>query len=1004
MRPSQSIFFARSRSVGFRRLARGLVLTGLLAALISCGGGSDGGGGSFVPSPSGQVSSSSPATTYAIGGTVSGLAGSGLVLQNNTGDDLPQAADGSFRFHTALESGAAYAVTVKAQPSNPAQTCTVGNGSGTAMGEVTGVTVACSAPEPPPQPLPLPQVSTLAGSGVQGFADGSDTQASFNRPSGLTVDAGGNVYVADEGNSRIRKITPAGVVSTYSGTGVRSSSDGPPGKASFYAPDTVVMDASGTLYVGDLSVIRKITPAGVVSAFAGGAGDWLNGTGTNAGFWYLAGLAMHATSGDIYVGDENTIRKVTTPGAVVTTYAGRGGTHGAVYGSTNGPVGIATFGGPPMGVAVDAGGNIYVADSKNHMIRKITSAGMVSTLAGSGAPGSANGVGTAASFNRPQGIAVDASGNVYVADGGNTLVFGSSNNLIRKITPEGVVSTLAGTGVAGSADGFAPEASFYAPQAVAVDAIGNVYVADYWNHKIRKITLVAVPPPPTYAVGGSVSGLAGSGLVLQNNGRDDLPLAADGSFRFPKALGSTAGYLVTVKTQPSSPPRTCTVNQARGVVADASVDSVKVICSADGYPVGGTVTGLAGTGLVLQNNALEELAVTAGGVFTFPTPVARGAGYAVSVKVQPTRPAQTCILGNASGTVTGAVTSVTLTCSDPGPQVLVSTLAGSGVSGATNGTGAGASFDRPRSVAMDAGGNVYVADDYNKLIRKITPAGVVTTLAGSGAEGSADGVGTAASFTRPESVAVDAAGNVYVGDRNYAVAKNLIRRITPAGVVSTLAGGKPGGVDGTGSEAGFNGPTGLVVDASGNLYVADAESSRIRKVSPAGVVTTFAGFAGDGAADGPIGTASFRHPLGLAVDAGGNLYVADTENHTIRKISPAGIVSTLAGTVGAPGSDNGTGTAASFNLPAGIVVDAGGNLYVTEGGAVFPGGGSNTIRKITPAGVVSTYAGSGAYGVADGPGYDASFYTPQGLALDASGVLYVGDYYNYKVRKIAPAP
>ena len=985
---------------------------GLLAALISCGGGgSDDGGGGLLPSPSGSVSPPSPATlspaaTYAIGGSVSGLAGSGLVLQNNASDDLPQAADGSFRFHAALESGAVYAVTVKTQPSNPVQTCTVGNGSGTATGDVTGVTVACSTPEPPPPPLPLPlpQVSTLAGSGVQGFADGSDTQASFSRPSGLTVDASGNVYVADEGNSRIRKITPAGVVSTYSGTGVRSTVDGPPAKASFYAPEAIIMDASGTLYVSDVDVIRKITPAGVVSTFAGGAGDWLNGTGTNAGFWYLAGLAIHATSGDIYVGDENTIRKVTTPGAVVTTYAGRGGTHGAVYGSTNGPVGIATFGGPPMGTAVDAGGNVYVADSKNHMIRKITPAGMVSTLAGSGAPGSANGIGTAASFNRPQGIAVDAIGNVYVADGGATFAPASSNNLIRKITPEGVVTTLAGTGVAGSADGFAPEASFYAPQAVAVDAIGNVYVADYWNHKIRKITLVAVPPPPTYAVGGSVSGLAGSGLVLQNNGRDDLPLAADGSFRFSKTLGSTAGYLVTVKTQPSNPPQFCTVNQARGVVADAAVSNVKVICSADSYPVGGTITGLVGSGLVLQNNTVDDLAVIANGGFSFPTPVARGAAYAVSLKAQPTRPVQTCILGNASGTATGAVTGVTLTCSDPGPQVAVSTLAGSGAQGATNGTGAAASFDLPRALAMDAGGNVYVADDRNMLIRKITPAGVVTTLAGSGTAGSADGVGTAASFTRPESVAVDAAGNVYVGDRNYAVAKNLIRKITPAGVVSTLAGGKPGGVDGTGSEAGFNGPTGLVVDASGNLYVADSESSKIRKVSPAGVVTTFAGFAGDGAADGPIGTASFRHPSGLAVDATGNVYVADTENHTIRKITPAGIVSTLAGTVGVSGSDNGTGTAAKFYRPVGIVVDASGNIYVTDGGDVFPGGGSNTVRKITPAGVVSTYAGNGSYGTADGPGYDATFSTPQGLALGASGVLHVADYWGAKVRKITPVP
>jgi sugar lactone lactonase YvrE len=467
-------------------LAHKAVLTGLLlAALTSCGGGSDGGGGSFVPSPSGPVSSPSSAATYAIGGSVSGLVGTGLVLQNNASDDLAVTANGGFSFPVPVASGASYVVSVKTQPSGPAQTCTVGNGSGTAVGEVTGVTVACSAP--------LPQVSTLAGSGDRGFADGSGTLASFNRPSALTVDASGNIYVADKGNSRIRKITPAGVVSTLAGTGALGSADGPAAKASFFYPGAIAVDnASGNIYVGDLGVVRKITPAGVVSTFAGGDPDWLDGTGTSAGFSDVSGLAVDA-SGNIYVAESSPsrIRKI-TPSAVVTTYAGHGGFHGSVHGSTNGPTSVASFN-YPESVAVDASGNVYVGDRGNHMIRKITPARMVSTLAGSLVPGSANGIGTAASFSHPPSVAVDASGNVYVADGGDTLVAGSSNNLIRKITPEGVVSTLAGTGVAGSADGFAPEASFYAPQGVAVDAIGNVYVADYWNHKIRKITLVPGP-------------------------------------------------------------------------------------------------------------------------------------------------------------------------------------------------------------------------------------------------------------------------------------------------------------------------------------------------------------------------------------------------------------------------------------------------------------------------------------------------------------------------------
>ncbi|MGJ7500456.1 NHL repeat-containing protein [Variovorax sp. ZT5P49] len=477
MRSSQSTFFARSRSVGFRRLARGVVLTGLLAALASCGGGSGSGEG-FVPSLPVSVSSPSPATTYAIGGSVSGLAGTGLVLQNNASDDLAVNANGGFSFPVPVASGASYVVSVKTQPSGPAQTCAVSNGSGTAVGEVTGVTVACSTPQP--------QVSTLAGSDAPGSNNGTGTAASFNRPAALTVDVSGNVYVADDVNKLIRKITPAGVVSTLAGSGAAGMADGPAAIASFFGPSAIAVDnASGNVYVGDDNKVRKITPAGVVSTFAGGNPDWVNGTGTAAGFNGATGFAVDA-SGNIYVADQysSLIRKI-TPAAVVTTFAGSGN-----YGSANGPASTASFR-YPTGVAVDTSGNVYVADSNNNMIRKITPAGIVSTLAGSGAAGSANGIGVAASFNRPQGVAVDASGNVYVADGGNVLSPNEGNNLIRKITPAGVVSTLAGSGAMGSADGPGPDASFHTPRGVAVDVSGNVYVADYWNYKVRKITPVA---------------------------------------------------------------------------------------------------------------------------------------------------------------------------------------------------------------------------------------------------------------------------------------------------------------------------------------------------------------------------------------------------------------------------------------------------------------------------------------------------------------------------------
>ena len=218
-------------------------------------------------------------------------------------------------------------------------------------------------------------------------------------------------------------------------------------------------------------------------------------------------------------------------------------------------------------------------------------------------------------------------------------------------------------------------------------------------------------------------------------------------------------------------------------------------------------------------------------------------------------------------------------------------------------------------MAVDGSGNVYVADTDNNTIRKITPAGVVTTLAGTaGVPGSADGTGSAAQFNYPGGVAVDGSGNVYVAD----IDNNTIRKITPAGVVTTLAGtaGVHGSADGTGSAAQFYDPHGVAVDGSGNVYVADTDNNTIRKITPAGVVTTLAGTAGVyGSADGTGSAAQFNYPAGVAVDGSGNVYVADTYNDTIRQITPAGVVTTLAGTAGMPGSADGTGSAARFYYP-----------------------------------------------------------------------------------------
>jgi sugar lactone lactonase YvrE len=329
------------------------------------------------------------------------------------------------------------------------------------------------------------------------------------------------------------------------------------------------------------------------------------------------------------------------------------------------------------------------------------------------------------------------------------------------------------------------------------------------------------------------------------------------------------------------------------------------------------------------------------------------------------------------------------------PPSVVSTFAGTaGSSGATDGTDVAARFGGPTGVAVDSGGNVYVADD--STIRKITSAGVVTTLAGTaGATGSTDGTGSAARFNRSMGVAVDSSGNVYVADSG----NKVIRKVTSAGVVTTLAGtaGVDGSADGTGSAASFGAPNGIAVDSSGNVYVSDYAKHVIRKITSAGVVTTLAGTAGvSGSTDGTGAAARFFSPWGVAVDSSGNLYVVDFGSSTVRKITSAGVVTTLAGSSGITGSTDGTGNAARFFRPTAVGVDSSGNVYVAD---TF----NATVRKITSAGVVTTYAGSaGAIGSTNGLSTDARFAGPYGLAVNASGIVYVSDPGNFIIRKITP--
>ena len=586
-----------------------------------------------------------------------------------------------------------------------------------------------------------------------------------------------------------------------------------------------------------------------------------------------------------------------------TTVAG----HPVFLGRADG-VGSAALFRNPSGTAVDSAGNVYVADTFNSSIRKITPGGGVTTFAGDGFDGDSDGTGSAARFRAPYGVAVGTNGMVYVAD--------TYNHTIRKITPAGVVTTLAGlAGAAGSTDGTGSAAQFRNPQGVAVDSAGNVYVADTQNHTIRKIT-----------PGGGVTTLAG---LAGSTGNTD-------------ANGSAARFYT---------PNSVAVDSTGNVyVADTSNEAIRKITP------GGVVTTLAGgtfgsadgTGSAAQFYFLQGVAVDANGIVY----VADGY-YGAS----------------------GSIRKIT-------PSGVVTTLAGlANEGGSTDGTGSAARFVSPYGVAVDSTGNLYVSDSYNCTIRKVTPGGDVSTLAGTAGLGSANGTGAAARFNGPTGMAVDSATNVYVADRN----NHTIRKITPAGDVSTLAGlaGNSGNTDGTGSAARFYLPVGLAVDPAGNVYVADTQNGVIRKITPAGVVSTVA--------------SGFFYPFGVAVDNVTNLYVANTYGSTIRKVSPLGVVSPLAGASVTPGSADGTGAAARFNYPGGVAVDSAGNVYVADTQ-------NHTIRKITPAAVVTTLAGSaGISGSTDGTGSAARFSVPQGVAVDNAGNVYVADTGNYSIRKITSA-
>lgn len=423
--------------------------------------------------------------------------------------------------------------------------------------------------------------------------------------------------------------------------------------------------------------------------------------------------------------------------------------------------------------------------------------------------------------------------------------------------------------------------------------------------------------------------------------------------------------------------------------------STHIICGAD----------LAPSKMIRQNSGTtlysQDAAATWAAFPTTPPPVVNGHNRAILsadglhlLWCPPNAPAYVSNDNGASWTIATNTLSAVSTSGTYG----VSTLAGpAGVTGTTNASGGSARFNAPSAIALDSSGIRFVADTANHTIRKIAANAAVSTLAGgAGVSGSLDATTTAARFNAPAGVAVDAAQNVWVADTG----NHTIRKITSAGVVTTLAGsaGLSGSTDATGTAARFSSPAGMTVNSSGNLFVCDAGNHTIRKITATGVVTTIAGSPGLPGTTNANGTAArFNAPTGIVIDSSGNLYVADSGNHAVRKVTPAGDVTTIAGSAASSGSTDATGTSARFNSPKAITIDAAGTLYVADSG-------NHCVRKLTAAGVVTTIAGLAATsGTADGTGTAARFNSPAGIAVTPDGFnLYIADTINHTIRCATP--
>lgn len=700
------------------------------------------------------------------------------------------------------------------------------------------------------------------------------------------------------------------IISTVAGGGPNNL---PANKSSLGFPQNVAFDSAGNYYIldPDTSRVFKVDSKNNLTVVAGNGVGTYSGDGgpaTSASLNSPEGMYLDG-QGNIYIADTDNcvIRKVDATGTI-TTIAGIDPTASGV--STCGSSGD---GGPaasaeldwPEGIYVDAAGDIYIADTNDCKIREIDATGTISTVAGDGSCGYSgdNGQATSAELNYPSGVSVDSAGNIFIAD--------RSNCVVREVNASsGVITTVAGDGSCGYSgdNGLAASAQLSYPQSLFIDSAGNIYIADSANNAIRMVSVST----------GDISTVAG--LPGQSTG-----YAGDGGLATSAQLSGPSG---------------------------AYVDGAGNIYIADS-----------------GNSAIREVSAASGDISTI-------AGVSIPI---------------------------------PGTSQLYGLpfLSGDGYQA----TQAELSF--PTGIATDPLGDVFVADYFSSVVREISANGVISTVAGDGMYGSASGgntlgdggPATQAQFADPVDVALDSLGNVYVADPQNCD----VREISAAdGTISTVAG-IPGtcgstGDNGPAAQAELSQPFGLAFDSAGNLYIADAGNQVIREVTAKdGIIHTIAGVIGQSGTtgdNGPATQAELDFPAGVAVDGSGNIFIADEINCAIREVSAAnGTISTVAGTLGQCGDtgDGGPATSAEIFYPYRVFVDYAGNLFIPDGGDVVREVSAATQDINVVAGQYNTYGFSGD----GGPATSAVLAFPLAAAMDPYGNLLVADAAAARVRAIS---